>query len=288
MSTRPASTASSANPKRHLAYSFWVYSTGIYEIVKALCVSMKNSHKLLKLTEAEDSVVLSLLNDTMNLAYPNPANELDPKFINKFFNACHRLFGIPPPGPDQTVFTEYIKPEVSANGFFNAFESALTEIALCIQELNITADVRLGNYYTVAEHLNNLKSLLTNNTYNEVEYIAKYSAYCFGQLLALLDTDDLMVKRLQIRAEDRFDRLKELGQLVGKPAAQNARQIHGLALKMEIFCLQVETIDWTQQIIQTKIEDPLQRQFYIELINDLGIVKAINLFELAAQRRARK
>ena len=190
-----------ATPIRGLAFSYFMYTIGFYDAFKAFFLSYYNSHKLVKLNEAEDAAILSDIRTAINIAFPNPPNELEPKLINKFFNACHRVFGQPPPlppGPAQTVLGEYPKPEISAADFFPQFEKCLVQIALSIVELGIT-EIKLGNYYTIAEILNNLKSLLLNNTYNEIEELTYDMYHAFVVLLNLLRNDDLMVKRLNLR-----------------------------------------------------------------------------------------
>src|SRR5687767_1773014 len=117
-----------AKPPRGLAYSYFLYSIGFYEAFRTFFSSYYNSHKLVKLNESEDSALLAEIRTAITVAFPVPANELEPKLIDKFFNACHRTFGGPPPYPDVTVFNQYSKPAISAPDFFPQLEKALIQI----------------------------------------------------------------------------------------------------------------------------------------------------------------
>lgn len=273
-----------SRPKRHLIYPFWIYSIGLYEAFRVFFISYYNSPKMVRLNESEDATLLDLLRSTINEAYPNPSNELEPKFINKFFNACHILFGVHPPGPDETVFKDYPRPEVFATEFFGKFERPLIQMALSIIEFG-TTEVKIGNFYTVAEYLNDLRSNLENYTYNEVEDVTKKAIQKFGLLLTLIRDDDLMVKRLKIRATEEDARIKEFCQYVGKPVAENPRQIISLAAKMEAFLLLVQGTSWTQELARALVEDPSDRQMITELINDYSVTTGKNLFQEATRMR---
>jgi hypothetical protein len=274
----------SSSPKRHLIFAFWFSSIGLYEAFKTFFISYYNSHKLVKLNEDQDRFLLAKLRLTINKVYPNTDNEIEPKFINKFYNACHRLFGIHPPGPDQTVFNEYSKPELLASDFFLEFEKCLVQFALAIEEVG-TTDVKLGNYYSIAEILNNIRSIQLNFKYNEIEEITIRVIEKFGLLMGLILDDDLMVKRLKIRSTDPDDRIKEFGELVGKPVAQNPRQIRSLAFHMEAFLILVEATQWDQDLVKPYVENPSDRQTMVELINDYSGVTGKDIFGEAEKIR---
>ena len=239
-----------ASPPRGLPYSYFLYSIGFYEAFRAFFLSYYNSHKFVKLNESEDAALLAEIRTAITVAFPVPGNELEPKLIDKFFNACHRVFGSPPPYPDKTVFNQYSKPAIPAPDFFSELEKGLVQIGLSIVELG-TTEVKLGNYYTIAEILNNLKSLLANNIYNDIGLLTIEIYDAFVRLLNLLRNDDLMVKRLNFRGIDELERGTELCRLVGKPVAENPRAIASLADVLDFFLQEwVAKKQWDQNEVQ--------------------------------------
>lgn len=85
------------------------------------------------------------------------------------------------------------------------------EIFQGILDKGITIE-KLSNPNALAELLDNLQKLLRNRTYNEIEDIASHWAGAFESLLVLLDDDNLMRNRLNIRSMGRYQRLIELGE----------------------------------------------------------------------------
>jgi hypothetical protein len=110
--------------------------------------------------------------------------------------------------------------------------------------------------------------------------------HVFVVLLNLLRNDDLMVKRLNLRSTNEFDRMTEICRLVGKPVAENPRQISSLADKLDYFLEEhVKKKQWDQNEVKDLVEDPNNRQDIIQLINDYGMVTGKNLFEEASKLR---
>ena len=275
----------SNKPPHGLVFPYFLYTIGFYDAFKEFFASYYNSHKLVKLNESDDAAVLSAVRTAINVAFPDKANELEPNLVYRFFNACHRVFGRPPPGPKSPVFDEYPKPDIPTEDFFSRLEQCLVEISIPIVELGAT-EVKLGNYGDIVSSLTELQSMLVDNTYNEIEEVTIDINNAFTVLINLLRNDDLMVKRLSFRGNTDDGRMKEICRLTGKPFANNARQIYNLADKLDYFIEeQVKKKQWNQDEVKDLVEDPNNRQLMIDIINDYGIVIGKNLFEAANLRR---
>jgi hypothetical protein len=228
--------------RRHLIYSYFIESTGIVEVFRALFTSYLISDEVLKLNRRDDVLLIEKIKETIDYVYSKPASKLTPDLEQLRWNAYWRLFGY-------TIKGKNDFPKVSSyNSEFNKnFESIMYEICHGILDRNITIE-KLGNANALAELLDNMRSMLINKTYNEIEDISAVSAVRFERLLSLFDDDALMQTRLNIRSHGTYRRLIELGERLNVPVAKESLYLLQLALRMEIFLIAIEDTQWDAQI----------------------------------------
>ena len=95
-----------------------------------------------------------------------------------------------------------------------------------------------------------------------------------------------MVKRLNFRGIDEFERGTELCRLVGKPVAENPRAIATLADVLDFFLQEwVAKKQWDSNEVRNLIEDPNNRDLMVQLINAYGDAAAKNLWVMAGKDR---
>jgi hypothetical protein len=106
--------------------------------------------------------------------------------------------------------------------------------------------------------------MLNNRKYNEIEDISIYYDSAFGSLISLLNNDELMQHRLNIRSEGEHRRLIELGEKYGVPVAKDSLYLFQLALYMKIFLTWVEETTWTPQLAASLADE----QFFFKEISN--------------------
>ena len=131
------------------------------------------------------------------------------------YNAYWRLYGYTIRGKEN----RFVKVSSYNKEFNKLIEGIMYEIFQGILDKGITIE-KLSNPNALAEMLDNLQKLLRNRTYNEIEDIASHWAVAFESLLVLLDDDNLMRDRLNIRSVSRYQRLIELGEKLKVPVAK--------------------------------------------------------------------
>lgn len=226
--------------KRHLIYAYYMENTGIIEVFRTLLKSYFVTDDILKLNLQDDNVLIQLLKEAAQIVFPiafsSITRELDPELLR--YNAYHRLFGYVVKGkvnfPKSTSFNSQ---------YHQLFDGIMINIAHGILDQQIAIE-RLANPSNLSELLVDLRELLVNRTFNEIEYHSNYWASSIDKLLSLLDNDALMQNRLNIRSYGRDRRLIELGEKLRTPAARQTIYLFSLALRMESFLLQVERTDW--------------------------------------------
>jgi len=229
------------NP-RHLIFSYFVEGTGIAEVFRRVLSSYLISDGLLKLNRHDDAQLIEKLKETINLVYPKPISKITPDLEELRRNAYWRMFGY-------TIRNNNLFPKVrSYNSEFNkTFEAIMYEIFQIMLDKGIYIE-KLGNPNALANLLIHLHQMLNNRKYNEIEDISVYWALAYERLLSLLDDDDLMQRRLNIRSEGRDRRLIELGEGLRVPVAKETLYMLQLAKHMEKFLTRVEETSWTTQL----------------------------------------
>ena len=226
--------------KRHLIYSYFIESTGIVEVFRALFTSYFSTDDILKLNRDEDLMLIESLKEVIANVYPRPISTIVPDLEELRYNAYWRLFGYTIKGKEN----RFAKVPSYNKDFNKLFEGIMYEIFQGILDKGITIE-KLSNPNALAEMLDNLQKLLRNRTYNEIEDIASHWAVAFHSLLVKLDDDKLMRDRLNIRSLGRYQRLIELGEKLRVPVAKETLYLLLLAERMEAFLIQVEeTPQW--------------------------------------------
>jgi hypothetical protein len=225
---------------RQLIYSYFIESTGIVEVFRALFASYFTTDDILKLNRKEDLVLIERLKEVVAFVYPRPVSSITPDLEELRYNAYWRMYGYTIRGKEN----RFVKVSSYNKDFNKLFEGIMYEIFQGILDKGITIE-KLSNPNALAEMLDNLQKLLRNRTYNEIEDIASHWAVAFESLLVLLDDDNLMRDRLNIRSVSRYQRLIELGEKLKVPVAKETLYLLALAKRMEAFLLQVdETETW--------------------------------------------
>ena len=245
--------------RRHLIYAYFVESTGIVEVFRALFDSYLKSDEFLKLNRRDDLLLIELLKDTIREVYAKSASTIAPDPAQLRLAAYWRLFG----------YEIQMKPNFPKTANYNAdfnknFEDAMYEIFQGILDQNQQI-LKLGNPAAVAELLNNLRRQLVNRTYNEIEDVAESSALLMARLLGLLDNNRLIVERLGIRADTRERRLLELGEKLRVPVAKQTPYVFIFAQRMETFLKRVEDAVWTRANAEQLYTNPAEVQFFREI-----------------------
>lgn len=227
---------------RHLIYSYFIESTGIVEVFRKVFGSYLISDELLKLNRHDDAQLIEKLKETINYVYPKPISKITPDLEELRRNAYWRMFGY-------TIRNNNEFPKVRTyNSEFNKnFEAIMYEIFQIMLDRGIAIE-KLGNPNALANLLINLHEMLNNRKYNEIEDMSAYWHIGFERLLSLLDDDDFMQRRLNIRAEGRDRRLIELGEKIRVPVAKETLYLLQLAKHMEKFLTRVEETNWTTQL----------------------------------------
>jgi len=227
---------------RHLIYSYFVESTGIIEVFRKVFTSFFISDELLKLNRHDDAELIEKIKETINLVYPKPISKITPDFEELRRNAYWRMFGY-------TIRNNNAFPKVRGfNSEFNKnFEAIMYEIFQIILDKGIAIE-KIGNPNALSNLLINLHEMLNNRKYNEIEDISAYWYLGLERLLSLLDDDDFMQRRLNIRSEGRDRRLIELGEKLRVPVAKETLYLLQLAKHMDKFLTRVETTAWTTEL----------------------------------------
>jgi len=243
-STAPPASCCCTNPgyiKRHLIYSYFVESSGIVEVFRALFASYFTTDDIIKLNHQDDKELIERLKEVVAFVYPRSASTITPDLEELRYNAYWRLFGYTIKGKEN----KFVKVSSYNKEYNKLFEGIMYETFQGILDKGITIE-KLGNPAALAEMLDNLQKLLHNRTYNEIEDIASHYAVAFESLFVLLDDDNLMQNRLNIRSVSRYQRLIELGEKLKVPVAKESLYLFNLASRMEAFLTLVEnpTITW--------------------------------------------
>jgi len=230
---------SSSNPNRHhLIWSYFVESTGIVEVFRALFKSYLESDDMLKLNHADDSVMINRIKESINNNFPIPSSSISPDPEGLRYNAYWRLFGYVIHGKE-SILTPELKPSSSNMDFNSNLEKILYEIFQIILDKDITIE-KLGNPSGLALLLNDLGKQLHNRTYNQIEDVAEYWYLNFKALREFIKDDDLMVKRLNVRSTGEDQRLIELGERLKVPVALKTVYLFVLAEQMQNFLKKIE------------------------------------------------
>ena len=220
--------------KRHLIYSYFIESTGIVEVFRALFGSYFLEDTFLKLNRDDGLILIEKLKKRIEIVFPRPVSKISPDLEELRYNAYWRMFGYTIKGKENFPKTANYNKE-----FNKLFEEIMYENFQGILDKDNTIE-KLSNPNTLAELLENLQKLLKNRDYNEIPDIASYWATAFNGLLELLEDDALMVDRLNIRSTGNYQRLIELGQKLGVGVARESLYFLLLAVRMEAFLTQVE------------------------------------------------
>lgn len=228
--------------KRHLIYSYFIESTGIIDVFGSLFKSYLISDDLLKLNRRDDGQLIEKIKETINYVYPKPISRITPDLEALRRNAYWRMFGF-------TIKNNNDFPKVRSynSEFTKTFEAIMYEIFQGILDKGISIE-KLGNPNALAEHLDNFHTMLINRKYNEIEDISAYWAFALERLLSLLDDDDFMIRRLNIRSDGRKSRLIELGERLRVPVAKETLYLFQLAKYMEKFLIRVEDTTWSTEL----------------------------------------
>ena len=178
--------------KRHLIYSYFIESTGIVEVFRALFGSYFLEDTFLKLNRDDGLILIEKLKKRIEIVFPRPVSKISPDLEELRYNAYWRMFGYTIKGKENFPKTANYNKE-----FNKLFEEIMYEIFQGILDKDNTIE-KLSNPNTLAELLENLQKLLKNRDYNEIPDIASYWATAFNGLLELLEDDALMVDRLNI------------------------------------------------------------------------------------------
>ena len=208
------------------------------------------SDDLLKLNRHDDSKLIAKLKDTINIVYPKPISKITPDLEELRRNAYWRMFGYTIKNNNQ-----FLKVR-SYNAEFNkTFEGIMYEIFQGILDKDIAIE-KLSNPNALSNLLINLHEMLNNRKYNEIEDISAYWATALEGLLSLLEDNDFMQRRLNIRSEGTDRRLIELGERLRVPVAKETLYLLQLAKHMEKFLMEVEDTSWSTPKAASLFDQP--------------------------------
>jgi hypothetical protein len=265
----------------NLIYSYMLESTNIVKVFGTLFSSFFVSDKYLKLTEKDDGPLIQLLKSTANEVFAKPTSTLAPPLFDLLHNAYWRVFGY-------TIKGEEMFPKGDANNnseFHSTLTTFLFNVFQLIFDKGITSE-KVGSPSATAEYANKLQRQLLGRTYNTIEHIADDSAGKLGSLLALLEMDDLMVERLNIRSENPSRRLIELGEMISVPVAKETSDLFLLAGRMNILLIEIQKRAW-DPTTAAELASDVNEPFFKAIESSLAAVTGDSPLVKALQARKR-
>ena len=226
----------------HLIYSYFLESTGIVEVFRALFSSFYVSDKHLKLTETDDATI-ELIKSISNEVFAKPESSITPPLSELRHNAYWRLFGYTIKG-NETSFPK-------TQNFYAGFHEDLMKFHFNVFQLIFDKPPLSTEKWVVQALQQNMQITFEESCWEELiiplhilQTILLLSE-CFNYLLA---NDDLMVKRLQINSEDPSMRLKALAERIEAPVAQQTSHLFLLAGRMNILLNEIQNRVWDPSI----------------------------------------
>ncbi len=213
-------------------------STGIGKTFKTLLGSYLTSDELLKLKPGKDDQLIEHLDCIIQFLYPQTISTITPTSDQLRYNAYYRMFGYKIEGENAFPLSKNTNSE-----YEKIFEELIQESMSFILDEGITTE-KLGDPAKLAVLFNQMRSLLTNRSFNTIPKIAISSKERFEALEGLLHNDSLMVEQLSIKAIEPYNRLLELGEKLSIPIPQTTQYYMDLARRMDYIVEQILNQEW--------------------------------------------
>ncbi len=238
-------TSNSNKYSFHLTFSYFLESTGLVEVFRALFKSYLQTDEILKLDSKnkEDEKLIEKLDEVIQYVYPIEHSSIahDIGIEQLRYNAYWRLYGYTIKGKD----TGFSKVSSSYTEFNKDFETIIINILEGIFFRDITTLPNISNSEAVADLLYTFTNTINNHTYNKIPYITQYWGNAIYSLLILLDDNHLFNDRLSLVSKGRDQRLMDLGIKLNIPVASTCNFFFILADQIEQFFMLIENIDWS-------------------------------------------
>jgi len=220
----------------HPIWTYYVYSTNIYNVFRRLLRNFLITNKEFSLTPVEDRQEIDLLMETMSYAYPTPKTTIMSEFSYEqlLINMFHRVFNY-----YNNPNLKYPRSPTFNSKFKVILENALLNIAQAIWSKGSSFQI-LTDPAALSENLNDLKGMLLSSEVNSIDWVNRLWVNIFERFFVILDNRKLMREKFGIVEIGRDKILIALGGRFGVPVPRDTLYRFDLAKYLSTFLVKVE------------------------------------------------
>jgi len=238
-------------PSYHIAWAFYIHSTRIYDVWKAVFRSYITSNDLISLTPVGDAAYNNKFLNLLPLLFPTPKFNVHNFYSYEpyFYNAVHRVLGY----YTNSIY-KFPRSRTYFSSFFSKQEALFESIARAIYTKNWNY-MQIIDVGSIAEIASDIQSGFLENTTNTVYEVTQYWSALLSQLIALLEDDVLIRDKFGIVTQSIADKLILLGAKVGIQVPRDALYRFDLANKINDLFLLIEKETWDVNAVNNLLRD---------------------------------